>query len=713
MGSSQHKTIIPVRIGKVILSDAFEFYLSTDQAIVLERLQKEDSNNLNGILDTIMECINLNKGSEPKDSITSKRVSRFEQNFKPLVEHRKIREAIDILNGYSEEICNQTIIENDESYSLLGYAIKNYWDIQIVDELLKYYDESDLKNLNTYQNVATGENYSLLGYAISCKKIEIVKLLLKSDKIQKNEFVFENKDEKYSAIGLTILKEDSTLLTILIENDVDVNNLYVYKCGDISYSALDYAVMQKEPNLNVIKILLKSNIDFKSFGIYRNRKGQEYSILGYALLYKDIEVLKAMLRYGMDSWYAFKDNENTYSVLGYLILKNDVERLEELLKCGIDGEELNAWKSKEGSYSPLGFAIKIKNMEIIKLLLKYNPGLCNLTSYQNNEESRSALGIAVDVGLLDIIRYLFATGADFNQLLAYKKKEKCYSILAYATKCKNMTLMKWLLKEVSNVNSLTVCQNKNESYSLLGYAIAQGNIELVEKLLSYSIELDETIVYSDGNAEYLALDYAMEIKDSKIIELLLKNGAKIIEPKLEYSHPILKVNLPNDMKCGDIVQIGKYKGMPIEWIVLEVADNKVLLLSKEILSVMPYNNDRNSCTWKTSSLRKWLNDEFLMDAFSKEEQDCLSLRLNVAYRNPKYNTPSGNDTLDKVFLCDFHDLENLDVLDKYNLSKAWWLRTSGFSQKFAMNVENRIHFGGFAVNNPNVGVRPAILLNKK
>ena len=61
----------------------------------------------------------------------------------------------------------------------------------------------------------------------------------------------------------------------------------------------------------------------------------------------------------------------------------------------------------------------------------------------------------------------------------------------------------------------------------------------------------------------------------------------------------------------------------------------------------------------------------------------------------------------------FHDLENLHVLDKYNLSKAWWLRTSGFSQKFAMNVENRIHFGGFAVNNPNVGVRPAILLNKK
>ena len=60
----------------------------------------------------------------------------------------------------------------------------------------------------------------------------------------------------------------------------------------------------------------------------------------------------------------------------------------------------------------------------------------------------------------------------------------------------------------------------------------------------------------------------------------------------------------------------------------------------------------------------------------------------------------------------FHDLENLHVLDKYNLSKAWWLRTSGFSQKFAMNVENKIHFGELAVDSFNVGVRPAIYLLK-
>lgn len=66
-----------------------------------------------------------------------------------------------------------------------------------------------------------------------------------------------------------------------------------------------------------------------------------------------------------------------------------------------------------------------------------------------------------------------------------------------------------------------------------------------------------------------------------------------------------------------------------------------------------------------------------------------------------------------AFLVSSSGTNFLDVLDKYNLSKAWWLRTSGFSQKFAMNVENRIHFEGFAVNNPNVGVRPAILLNKK
>lgn len=103
-GINYHKMIIPVQIGEVILSDAFELYISTDQAVVLERLQKEDFNNLNCILDTIMECTNLNKDSKSKDKIMSKILIVLEENFelssfdefKALVEHRKIIEAINI-----------------------------------------------------------------------------------------------------------------------------------------------------------------------------------------------------------------------------------------------------------------------------------------------------------------------------------------------------------------------------------------------------------------------------------------------------------------------------------------------------------------------------------------------------------------------------------------------------------------------------------------
>ena len=224
--------------------------------------------------------------------------------------------------------------------------------------------------------------------------------------------------------------------------------------------------------------------------------------------------------------------------------------------------------------------------------------------------------------------------------------------------------------------------------------------------------MDGMYIPDSAIIEDLALNYAMEIKDSKITKLLLKHGAKISEPKLEYSHPISKIHLPKNIKHGDIVQIGRYNDIPIEWIVLEDVDNKILLLSKEILLFMPYNNTKNPCTWETSFLRKWLNDKFLMTAFSVEEQEYLSLRLNIANKNPKYNTPSGSDTLDKVFLLDFYDLEKLNILDNYRLPWAWWLRTLGFSQKFAMNVENKIHFGELAVDSFNVGVRPAIYLLK-
>lgn len=76
------------------------------------------------------------------------------------------------------------------------------------------------------------------------------------------------------------------------------------------------------------------------------------------------------------------------------------------------------------------------------------------------------------------------------------------------------------------------------------------------------------------------------------------------------------------------ITLGKYEqdnntdngSEAIEWIVLETDGDKALILSKKILDCKPFNKGFAECTWETSSLREWLNSDFLNSAFTESEQ---------------------------------------------------------------------------------------------
>lgn len=51
----------------------------------------------------------------------------------------------------------------------------------------------------------------------------------------------------------------------------------------------------------------------------------------------------------------------------------------------------------------------------------------------------------------------------------------------------------------------------------------------------------------------------------------------------------------------------------------------MLLYSDYVLDCMPYNKINRECTWQSCSLRKWLNTEFLNEAFTEAERDSLLL----------------------------------------------------------------------------------------
>ena len=175
---------------------------------------------------------------------------------------------------------------------------------------------------------------------------------------------------------------------------------------------------------------------------------------------------------------------------------------------------------------------------------------------------------------------------------------------------------------------------------------------------------------------------------------------------------------------GDTVFFGKYEQddkqgdgkEAIEWIVLDKKDNKVLLFSSKVLDEGAFNDTDQETTWQTSTLRSWLNQYFLHNAFTDWEKSCIPAVTVTADRNPDYNTNPGNDTTDQVFLLSISEADRYltpetkrGIKTKGSYCESWWLRTPGRFSGCAsfVNSEGKTSIWGDDVNHTS-GVRPAI-----
>ncbi len=63
----------------------------------------------------------------------------------------------------------------------------------------------------------------------------------------------------------------------------------------------------------------------------------------------------------------------------------------------------------------------------------------------------------------------------------------------------------------------------------------------------------------------------------------------------------------------------------IDWYILEKNDHDVLLISRQKLKFMKYNegNGEEPVSWENCSMRSWLNGEFFDSAFSAQEQSMI------------------------------------------------------------------------------------------
>ncbi len=192
-----------------------------------------------------------------------------------------------------------------------------------------------------------------------------------------------------------------------------------------------------------------------------------------------------------------------------------------------------------------------------------------------------------------------------------------------------------------------------------------------------------------------------------------------------------------DVVYDDLVEFGRYEqdsneangAEVIQWRVLAVEEDKVLVISEYALDAKPYNTEFTYITWEECSLRSWLNEEFLNTAFTEEEQAQIALIQVVNEDNPDLDTEGGNDTEDRIFLLSIAEALRYFGDDTARVVFAtrgamyngawikgntgagwWWLRSPGLVSFDAAGIlpDGSVSKDGSFVDFTRGAVRPAL-----
>lgn len=295
-----------------------------------------------------------------------------------------------------------------------------------------------------------------------------------------------------------------------------------------------------------------------------------------------------------------------------------------------------------------------------------------------------------------------------------------------------------LQKSVSSVSSAI-----DEFNKISGYKDAEAKLSEAENVLN---ELNENIHKRKKKRKKIIISTAIIVCVCLVFGVVLKF---VIVPSVKYHSEQKQIEFVQEqlksVSVGDKVRFGTYEQdndisngkEDIEWRVLAKENNRILVISDKALDCQLYNVINDDVTWKTCTLRKWLNDDFFNSAFTDAEKMCIPTVTVTADKNPKYSTYSGKTTKDKIFLLSTKEADEYFVDDEerkciptdYAIAQGvytsdnhtingvatcwWWLRSPGSIQACATLVyaDGAFSERGYDVNRGCSAVRPAMWIN--
>lgn len=200
----------------------------------------------------------------------------------------------------------------------------------------------------------------------------------------------------------------------------------------------------------------------------------------------------------------------------------------------------------------------------------------------------------------------------------------------------------------------------------------------------------------------------------------------------------------------DVLQFGVYEQdgddtngeEPVEWLVLDEKDDKLLVISKDTIVCISYNDVSESITWEKSILRLYLNNIFYNYYLTDEERDMIIPCTLMNNTVNEFGHSNGSNTVDRIFILSIDEYkkyfknneERISAGTKYTTTLGlqisstlpnadipikngtfYWARNVGYheSDTACINWNGKINAYGFDCKSDGMGVRPCMWLKKE
>lgn len=227
-------------------------------------------------------------------------------------------------------------------------------------------------------------------------------------------------------------------------------------------------------------------------------------------------------------------------------------------------------------------------------------------------------------------------------------------------------------------------------------------------------EYKDTYLIQDRN--HVTFSIVVNNADEKCIEKVLSSFSDSIDG---YSVSENDNNFEeHPLQIGNTVSFGSIYGKPIEWFVIDMDGNNVMLLSKDTLLEEQFSKNHSS-SWSRSHIREYLNNLLLYEIFDPIECSAIMNKRIDDPAGPLYITDDTvNSSFCRMFLLSYYEARDLLINDAAKkASRTWWLRTIAAEQHnnkngnypYYMDENGNCLYG--VSEYQDIGIRPALWIN--